>query len=301
MVAHLHGPLDESLVTEADVVLRAHIVQRKIELRDILEHIGLVIVLLQNFQQIFARVVGEEGREPIVEVAHQQAVFLFQLAGVLHDGGGGLDALRAGELLHQRVVVGQAQIVPQHGGRAEGRLGVQKQGGRFDLGPNLLDAPQQTVLEGGEDDLIFHVGVANGFHHPLGEIGVPAQVGLELDVHHLHLSADVQHFVEGGNFLALILGALPLAEIQLPQLVQRHIVDVALHARVLVGEIIVGDDQLVVFGELHVALDAVGPQALGQLEGRQRVFGRQIGRAAVRNDDRTHRRYPSALLGFYIR
>ena len=296
MIAHLHGPLEEGGVAEADVVLRADVVQREIELGNVPQHISLVIVLLQDLQQVFARVVGEEGGEPVVEVADQHSVLLLQRAGVLHDGGGSLNALGAGELLHQRVVLAQAQILPQHGGRAEGGLGVQKQGRRFDLGPDLLDAAQQAILEGGEHDLILHVGIADGFHHPLGEIGVPVQVGLELDVQHLHIPAHLQHLVQGGDLFALILGAFPLAEIQLPQLGQCHIVDVALHAGVIVGEIVVGDDQLVVLGELYVALDAVGPETLGQTEGRQRVFGCQVGRTAVRNDDRTHKKYPSARM-----
>ena len=46
MVAHLHRALEQGGVPEADVVLRADIVQREIKLGDILEHIGLVIVLL---------------------------------------------------------------------------------------------------------------------------------------------------------------------------------------------------------------------------------------------------------------
>lgn len=145
------------------------------------------------------------------------------------------------------------------------------------------------------------MGVADGFHHPLGEIGVPVQVGLELDVQHLHIPAHLQHLVQGGDLFALILGAFPLAEIQLPQLGQCHIVDVALDPGVLVGEIVVGDDQLVVLGELYVALDAVGPEALGQTEGRQRVFGCQVGRTAVRNDDRTHKKYPSAWMCHIIK
>ena len=46
MVAHLHRALEQGGVPEADMVLRADIVQREIKLGDILEHIGLVIVLL---------------------------------------------------------------------------------------------------------------------------------------------------------------------------------------------------------------------------------------------------------------
>ena len=46
MVAHLHRALEQGGVPEADVVLRADLVQREIKLGDILEHIGLVIVLL---------------------------------------------------------------------------------------------------------------------------------------------------------------------------------------------------------------------------------------------------------------
>ena len=75
-------------------------------------------------------------------------------------------------------------------------------------------------------------------------------------MHHLHVFADVQHFLDGGDLLALVLGALPLAKVQLAQLVKGHIVDITLDAGVRIGEEIVGNDQLVVLGELDIALDA---------------------------------------------
>ena len=127
---------------------------------------------------------------------------------------------------------------------------------------------------------------------PLREIGIPVQIGLEFNVHHLHVFADVQHFLDGGDLLALVLGALPLAKVQLAQLVKGHIVDITLDAGVRIGEEIVGNDQLVVLGELDIALDAVGTQLLGQPERRQCVFRCQVGGTAVCYDEGTHTTAP---------
>ena len=59
-----------------------------------------------------------------------------------------------------------------------------------------------------------------------------------------------------------------------------------------IGEEIVGNDQLVVLGELDIALEAVGTKLLGQPERRQCVFRCQVGGTAVCYDEGTHTTAP---------
>ena len=53
-------------------------------------------------------------------------------------------------------------------------------------------------------------------------------------------------------------------------------------------KVVMGHHEVTVLGELDVALKAVCAQRLGQTEGRQRVFGCQMGRAAMGDDKRAH-------------
>ena len=105
---------------------------------------------------------------------------------------------------------------------------------------------------------------------------------------HLEALRDFQHLFEGGDLLTCVLGAFPAAEIQLPQLVEGHVRNVAVDAGLEVGEVVMGHHEVTVLGELDVALEAVCAQRLGQTEGRQRVFGGQMGRAAMGDNERAH-------------
>ena len=107
-------------------------------------------------------------------------------------------------------------------------------------------------------------------------------------MYHPEVLRDFQHLFEGGDLFARELRAFPFSEIQLAQVVEVHIRDVAVDAGLEVGEVVVGHHEVTVFGDLNVTLEAVRTQRLCQTERGQRVFGGQMGRAAMGDDERAH-------------
>ena len=107
-------------------------------------------------------------------------------------------------------------------------------------------------------------------------------------MYHPEVLRDFQNLFEGGDLFARELRAFPFSEIQLAQVVEVHIRDVAVDAGLEVGEVVVGHHEMTVSGDLNVTLEAVRTQRLCQTERGQRVFGGQMGRAAMGDDERAH-------------
>ena len=73
-------------------------------------------------------------------------------------------------------------------------------------------------------------------------------------MYHPEVLRDFQNLFEGGDLFARELRAFPFSEIQLAQVVEVHIRDVAVDAGLEVGEVVVGHHEVTVSGDLNVTL-----------------------------------------------
>lgn len=105
-------------------------------------------------------------------------VLFVQTAGVFQQSGRFAEGLGAGKLLHERVSLLEAQLLPEGGRLAELGFGAEGHGAGGHLGHPLLHPAEGAVLEGGEHGLFFQPGVKDSVDDPVHDLFVPVQVGL---------------------------------------------------------------------------------------------------------------------------
>lgn len=101
-----------------------------------------------------------------------------RLLGSSSRAAASLRAWGAGKLLHERVGLLEAQLLPEGGRLDELGFGAEGHGAGGHLGHPLLHPAEGAVLEGGEHGLFFQPGVKDGVDDPVHDLFVPVQVGL---------------------------------------------------------------------------------------------------------------------------
>ena len=118
-----------------------------------------------------------------------------------------------------------------------------------------LGLPNHVVVETDDDELLRLFAGTLKRH---GQAGDNLRSTLHLDKHPPALGNGRQHIVKLGNANALPLGPLPRPDVELPQLGERLIHDLAVHAGKFLGGVIMVHHDVSVLGQIHIHLHRVG-------------------------------------------
>ena len=301
--------LDQVAVAEAGVVLAAEHLGDKVQAGQVGRQVVLGRHGQEQLKEVFAGVVGGEGPKPVDQPADGGRLVPVQggVLGQVHQGAQGL--LPGGQagvkavFLHEAGLgaVDDAQRLEQ--GRGRGQVGIHRVEGEHPhplVGRQLFHPAEDAVVERSDNDLAGQARAFHFFQDALGKSvlvggGVGPQRGLEFHLDGVHIAAGFQRLGKGGDLFAGVEGAFPAAKVEGAQLVQGTPGDHLVGVGVQVGDVFVVDHQLVVRREQGVELDAVHPHGGGQPEGGHRVFGREMGRAAVCNDLGPHSKFSCCL------
>jgi hypothetical protein len=115
-----------------------------------------------------------------------------------------------------------------------------------------------------------------------GMFPAPGARGLQLEIKNdVVFFCEVENFVESGKTFAGKLAAEPRAGIEAANFGEGHVVDRAFAVGGTIHGLIVDSYEAGVAGQLQIGLDKSGAERDGFLEGRQSIFGRVTGSAAV--------------------
>ena len=158
---------------------------------------------------------------------------------------------------------------------------------QLSFGIQLTEPCDGVVVEGGVDGLALHAHLPFQLQELLLDAGVEAFGGLDLDVHQGAIGLQqLIDLLEGGD-LHTTEGLHAVAGIQLLQLGQGVVADLAVEAGGPVQVLVMDDHQFAVLAQVHVQLDAVRAHLHGQAESLQGIL-RGIGGSAPMSVDQCH-------------